>query len=115
MEGLDKAGFAQDRGPDDAGLFIKYFTRGGGYYIDVGASQLIADGKIKIKQGCEITSVLENGLQFDDGEVLEADEIVFATGYLNMRTQASMIFGEEVGEKVKDVWGFDEEGEIRTM
>jgi len=115
LDGLDKAGFAQDRGPDDAGLFIKYFTRGGGYYIDVGASALIADGKIKIKQGCEITSVQAQGLQFDDGEVLEADEIVFATGYLNMRTQASMIFGEAVGEKVKDVWGFDDEGEIRTM
>jgi cation diffusion facilitator CzcD-associated flavoprotein CzcO len=85
LDGLSKAGFKLDSGPDDAGFFMKYFSRGGGYYIDVGASQLIADGKIKVKQGQEISSVKENGLLFADGTELVADEIVFATGYTNMR------------------------------
>ena len=115
LEGLEKAGFALDRGPDGGGLFIKYFQRGGGYYIDVGASQLIIDGKIKIKQGQEITQVLPNGLEFADGAKLEADEIVFATGYKNMRTQAREIFGDGVADRVGDVWGLNEEGEFRTM
>ncbi|KAH8679058.1 hypothetical protein BGZ60DRAFT_370499 [Tricladium varicosporioides] len=115
LSGLEKAGFKLDKGPDGSGLWIKYLQRGGGYYIDVGCSQLIADGKIRVKQGHEITSVLPNGLQFDDGEMLEADEIVFATGYLNMRTQCRKIFGDEVADRVKDVWGFDREGELRTM
>jgi hypothetical protein len=115
LQGLEKAGFKTDKGPDESGLWIKYLTRGGGYYLDVGCSQLIADGKIKVKQGCEVTEVLPNGLLFSDGKVLEADEIVFATGYLNMRTQCRKIFGDEVADQVKDVWGFDEEGEIRTM
>lgn len=81
LDGLTKAGFKLDRGPEDAGLFMKYFQRGGGYYIDVGGSQLIIDGKIKIKQGQEIEEVLPRGLRFADGSELEADEIIFATGY----------------------------------
>lgn len=85
LEGLSKAGFMLDTGPDDSGLFMKYFQRGGGYYIDVGASQLIVDGKIKMKQGVEITSVKPHGISFADGTELPADEIVFATGYSNMR------------------------------
>ncbi|PVH75490.1 dimethylaniline monooxygenase (N-oxide forming) [Cadophora sp. DSE1049] len=115
LGGLEKAGFKLDQGPDRAGLFMKYFQRGGGYYIDVGASQLIIDGKIKIKQGQEIAEVLPNGLKFADGCELAADEIIFATGYKNMRTQARSIFGDELADQVKDVWGFDEEGEVRTM
>ena len=115
LAGLEKAGFKLDQGPDGAGLFMKYFQRGGGYYIDVGASQLIVDGKIKIKQGQEIAEVLPKGLKFADGSELEADEIIFATGYKNMRTQAKNIFGSELADQVQDVWGFDGEGEVRTM
>jgi hypothetical protein len=115
LQGLEKAGFKLDKGPDDAGLWIKYLQRGGGYYLDVGCSQLIVDGKIKVKQGCEISEVLPNGLLFSDGQTIEADEIVFATGYLNMRTQCRQIFGDDIADRVKDVWGFDEEGEVRTM
>jgi len=115
LAGLEKAGFKLDNGPDEAGFFMKYFQRGGGYYIDVGASQLIIDGKIKIKQGKEITEVKKHGLLFEDGSELEADEIVFATGYENMRGTARKIFGDEIANNIKDVWEFDEEGELRTM
>ncbi|KAF2844808.1 FAD/NAD(P)-binding domain-containing protein [Plenodomus tracheiphilus IPT5] len=115
LEGLEKAGFKLDKGPMDSGLTMKYYQRGGGYYIDVGCSQLIIDGKIKVKQGQEISKVLPNGLEFADGTKLEADEIVFATGYQNMRTQARQIFGDDVADRVQDVWGFNEEGEFRTM
>ncbi|KAF2010171.1 FAD/NAD(P)-binding domain-containing protein [Aaosphaeria arxii CBS 175.79] len=115
LDGLRAAGFGVDQGPDDTGLMMKYFQRGGGYYIDVGASQLIVDGKIKIKSGQEIAKVLPNGLEFADGSVLEADEIVFATGYQNMRTQARITFGDDVADRVGNVWGLNEEGEFRTM
>ncbi|KAE8149003.1 hypothetical protein BDV25DRAFT_157080 [Aspergillus avenaceus] len=115
LDGLEKAGFKVDRGPDESGLLLKYFQRGGGYYIDVGASQLIVDGKIKVKQGQEITEITPHGLRFADGSELEADEIIFATGYQNMRTQARIIFGDEVADRIGSVWGFDEEGEMRTI
>ena len=85
LAGLQKGSFKLDSGPDESGFFMKYFQRGGGYYIDVGCSQLIVDGQIKVKQGQEITEVKPHGLLFTDGSELEADEIVFATGYEDMR------------------------------
>lgn len=32
-----------------------------------------------------------------------------------MRGTARKIFGDEIADQVKDVWGFDEEGELRTI
>lgn len=115
LDGLRKAGFGLDNGPLGAGLLMKYYQRGGGYYIDVGASKLIADGSIKIKHGQEIAKILPHGMQFADGSELEADEIVFATGYQNMRSRAREIFGDEVAERVGSVWGLNEEGEFRGI
>ncbi|KAG6003794.1 hypothetical protein E4U43_000863 [Claviceps pusilla] len=115
LEGLAKAGFKTDNGPDEAGLFFKYFQKGGGYYIDVGASQLIIDGKIKVKQGNQISEILPRGLRFSDGSELEADEIIFATGYQSMKSQTRAIFGDATAEKVAGVWGLNDEGEWRTI
>ncbi|KAJ8117770.1 hypothetical protein ONZ43_g4127 [Nemania bipapillata] len=115
LDGLNKAGFKTDKGPMDCGLFYKYLQRGGGYYIDVGTSQLIIDGKVKVKHGHGIEEILPTGLRLDDGTELEADEIICATGYQNMRTATEAIFGPEVGSKVGNVWGFDKEGETRIM
>ncbi|SCO87559.1 probable flavin-containing monooxygenase [Fusarium oxysporum] len=115
LVGLNKAGFKTDMGPDEAGLLFKYFQRGGGYYIDVGAAKLIADGEIKVKQGQEISEILPYGIRFEDGSELEGDEIVYATGYQNMRTQSQIIFGDKVASKLQNVWGFNEESEMKTM
>ena len=115
LRGLADAGFALDSGPDGSGLFMKYLTRGGGYYIDVGTSQLIADRKIKIKQGHGVKAIKPHSVILEDGTELEADEVVFATGYRNMRESARKIFGDELADRVSDVWGFDEEGETRGM
>lgn len=63
LAGLEKAGFKLDKGPDASGLWMKYLQKGGGYYIDVGCSQLISEGKIKVKQGQEISEILPNGIK----------------------------------------------------
>ncbi|KAL9487992.1 hypothetical protein ACSS6W_000269 [Trichoderma asperelloides] len=115
LEGLRKVGFNVDSGPDGAGLLFKYFQLGGRYYIDVGASKLIVDGKIKVKQGQEIAEVLPHGLRFEDGSELEADEIVLATGYGNMRDKTRHMLGDAVADKIGDVWGFGEGGELRNI
>ncbi|RYP27850.1 hypothetical protein DL767_007498 [Monosporascus sp. MG133] len=115
LQGLNDAGFKTDRGPMKAGLWFKYLQRGGGYYIDVGTSQLIADGKVKVKQGVGVREILARAVRLEDGTELEADEIVCATGYQNMRTATEAIFGDEVAGKVQTVWGYDEEGETRVM
>ena len=48
--------------------------------VDVGASQLIIDGKIKLKNDSLITRFTKNGLKFENGSELPADVVVFATG-----------------------------------
>lgn len=115
LAGLERAGFNVDRGQNGAGLFMKYLTRGGGYYIDVGASQLIIDGKIKVKQGVELERFTPDGVVFSDGASLPADVVVLATGYQNMRESARALLGEEVADRCGPVWGLDEEGELRTI
>lgn len=116
LEGLQKAGFELDFGVDGAGISRAYMTRGGGYYIDVGCSPLIADGKIKVKRSPEgITGFTEHSLILKDGSALEADIVVLATGYDNMRTTVRKILGDTVADRCKDVWDLDEEGEINAV
>ena len=114
LAGLQKAGFKFDSSPADVGFFMDYFQGGGGYYIVVGASKLIIDGKIKIKQGAEVAEVKPHGLLFADGREPEADEIVFAIGYENVGGTVRRIFEDEIADNIEDVWGFDEGG-LRTM
>ncbi|KFY52290.1 hypothetical protein V496_08552 [Pseudogymnoascus sp. VKM F-4515 (FW-2607)] len=115
LAGLEEAGFCLDNGFSESGLLFKYYQRGGGYYIDIGASQLIVDGKIKIKHGKEILEVLPHGLRFSDGTELEANELIFATGYQSMKSQTRLVFGDAIANRINDVWGFDDEGEIRSI
>ena len=82
--GLEKAGFMLDWGADGSGLFMKYLRRGSGYYIDVGASQLIIDGEIKLKSGSDVREITEDSVILQDGTELKADLLVYATGYGSM-------------------------------
>ena len=47
---------------------------------DTGASEMIADGKIKVKSDSELERFTERSILFKDGSELEADVIVLATG-----------------------------------
>ena len=120
---LEAAGFQLDFGADETGLFLKYLRRGSGYYIDVGASELIADGKIKLAHG-QVSEVTSDGLKLEDGTALEADVIVFATGYGSMNGWAAQLISQEVADKVGKCWGLGSdtpkdpgpwEGELRNM
>ncbi|GKT81474.1 flavin-containing monooxygenase [Colletotrichum tofieldiae] len=115
LEGLSNAGFELDFGPNGSGIYRKYITRGGGYYIDIGCSKLIADGKIKVRHSPEgISGFTPSGLALADGTMLEADIVVLATGYDGMRSSARKILGDEVADRVKDCWDLDEQGEINS-
>lgn len=102
--GLEKAGFWLDWGADGSGLFMKYLRRGSGYYIDIGASQLIIDGEIKLAHG-NVREVVEDGVVLEDGTKLEADVIVYATGYGSMNGWAADLIGQDVADKVGKCWG----------
>ena len=45
-----------DFGDDGSGLFMKYLRRGSGYYIDVGASELVANGDDQARRRARSTS-----------------------------------------------------------
>jgi len=104
-DGLAEAGFLLDWGSDESGLFMKYLRRGSGYYIDVGASQLIIDGKIKLKAGLEIQEINETAVVLSDGSELEADLIIYATGYTSMNSWAGELMGQDVADRVGKCWG----------
>jgi putative flavoprotein involved in K+ transport len=121
---LEKAGFMLDFGEDGSGLFCKYLRRGSGYYIDVGASELVADGKIKLKSRVQVERINERSISFSDGSELPADLIVFATGYSSMNGWAAKLISQEVADKVGKCWGLGSntqkdpgpwEGELRNM
>lgn len=80
---------------------------------DVGASQMIIDGKIKLKNDSLITSYTPTGLAFSDSSHLDADIIIFATGFGEYRDSLKGIFTPEQHAMLKPTWGLDEEGELR--
>jgi cation diffusion facilitator CzcD-associated flavoprotein CzcO len=108
---LEAQGFKTERYGDLWGLI---YDREGGHFFDVGAGQLIADGKVKVKSDALPVAYNETGLTFADGSKIDADVIVFATGYKSdMRDCAKRIVGEEVAENLEDFWQCDAEGEPR--
>jgi putative flavoprotein involved in K+ transport len=122
-ERLEKAGFQHDWGEDGSGLFMKYLRRGSGYYIDVGASELVAGGEIKLAHG-QVRELTGNAVVLADGTELPADLVVYATGYGSMNGWAADLIGQDVADKVGKVWGLGSgtakdpgpwEGEERNM
>ncbi|MBV8949124.1 MAG: NAD(P)/FAD-dependent oxidoreductase [Solirubrobacterales bacterium] len=120
---LEAAGFQHDWGEDGSGLFMKYLRRASGYYIDVGASELVANGEIKLQPG-QVDHLTEDAVVMADGTELPADLVVYATGYESMNGFVADLISPEVADKVGRVWGLGSgttkdpgpwEGEQRNM
>ena len=121
---LRKAGFMLTFGEDESGLGTMYMRRGSGYYIDVGASELIANGQIKLLIGAEVSRITPHSVLLSDGTELPADLIIYATGYGSMNGWAAKLISQEVADKVGKCWGLGSgtakdpgpwEGELRNM
>jgi len=121
---LEKAGFLLDFGADGSGLFMKYLRRGSGYYIDVGASELVANGSVQLKSGVNIERVNPRSVTLTDGTELPADLLVYATGYGSMNGWLADLISPEVADRVGKCWGLGSdtpkdpgpwEGELRNM
>jgi putative flavoprotein involved in K+ transport len=120
---LEDAGFQLDWGEDNSGLFMKYLRRASGYYIDVGASELVADGEIKLQNG-QVDHLTEHAVVMEDGTELPADVVVYATGYGSMNGFVADLVSQEMADRVGKVWGLGSdtakdpgpwEGEERNM
>ena len=105
LDGLEEKGFKLDFGEGGTGWQFKYLTRGGGYYFNVGCSDLIVEGKIGLAQFSELDGLLKKG----------ADLVVLATGYKGQEALVQKLFGEEVAARVGPIWGFGDGQELRNM
>jgi putative flavoprotein involved in K+ transport len=115
LEGLERVGFKLDFGEDGTGWQFKYLTRGGGYYFNVGCSDLLVAGKIRLAQFADIDRFTADGARLRSGETMPADLIVLATGYKGQEQLVARLFGEETAERVGPIWGFGPEQELRNM
>ncbi|KAF9652136.1 FAD/NAD(P)-binding domain-containing protein [Thelephora ganbajun] len=113
--GLEAKGFRTSLGDDDAGLIWLMWVRAGGFYLDVGASTMIVNGQIRVKSGPELQGFDETGALFDDGSKAEADVVVIATGYENVRESITKLCAPEISEKIKPIWGLDGEYELNSV
>ena len=121
---LTDAGFLWDFGPDGSGLMSKAMRTASGYYIDVGASELIASGEIAIASGAGIERICPDGLILEDGRKIEANVIVQATGFGFMDETVAHLISRQVADRIGRFWGYGSgvpgdpgpwEGELRNM
>lgn len=122
-EALEDVGFQLDFGEDGSGLFLKYLRRGSGYYIDVGASQLLIDREVALIPG-QVSHLTENTVALSNGTEIQADLVVYATGFGSMNQWLEDLISPEVAEQVGKCWGYGSgttrdpgpwEGELRNM
>lgn len=105
-------GFDLERHGDLWGLM---YDREGGHFFDTGNGRYISDGLVKVISGTEPCSYTETGLRTRDGQYLNADVVVFATGYHgnHIKETASRVFGPDIAESLEDFFPCDKEGESR--
>jgi putative flavoprotein involved in K+ transport len=115
LDELARAGFKLDE-EDETGWQFKYLQRGGGYYFNVGCSELIVERKIRLAQFADIEGFVAEGASMRSGEVIPAELIVLATGYFGPQHLVRKLFGDAVADRVGPVWGIDEKAqELRNM
>jgi Flavin-binding monooxygenase-like len=115
LDALERRGFKLDFGEDGTGWQFKYLTRGGGYYFNVGCSDLIVNGEIELVQFADIAGFVAEGARMRNGDTLAADLIVLATGYKGQEYVVRKLFGDDVAARVGPIWGFGDGQELRNM
>jgi cation diffusion facilitator CzcD-associated flavoprotein CzcO len=115
LDGLERVGFKLDFGEDSTGWQFKYLTRGGGYYFNVGCSDLVASGAIGLLQFSDIDAFTADGARMKNAKTIPADLIVLATGYKPQEYLVRKLLGEDMAARVGPIWGFGNGQELRNM
>ncbi|MCO1657083.1 NAD(P)/FAD-dependent oxidoreductase [Pseudonocardia humida] len=115
IAGLNAVGFRTDYGHDDTGFQMKYQRRGGGYYLNVGCSELIIESRIGLIQYADIDRLVPEGARMRDGSVVPADLIVLATGYRSQQELVRARFGDAVADTIGPIWDYDRYGELQNV
>jgi cation diffusion facilitator CzcD-associated flavoprotein CzcO len=115
LEALEKKGFRIDH-EDKTGWQFKFMNRGGGYYFNVGCSDLIIDGKVGLIQFDDIETFVADGAKLKNGEVIPADTVILATGFKGQEENIRRLLGDDVAERIGPIWGFgDDSQELRNL
>ena len=112
---LHAIGFKLDIGPEGGGHQMHVRKNHGGYYLNVGCSDLLAKGEIGLVHYEDIERFVADGALMKDGRVEKADLVVCATGYHAPADVIKQLLGEEVAEKIGPIWGLDQGGEMCNM
>ena len=115
LDALAARGFRLTPGEEGTGFQLMYLKRGGGYYFNIGCSELIASGAIGLLHHDQIAGFEAEGLRLKDGSLHAARLIVTATGYHGAQEVVRRSLGDTVADRIGPVWGLDEEGEVRNM
>ncbi len=115
LDALDKRGFKLHFGEDETGFQMMYLRRGGGYYFNVGCSELIIKGEINLIQFADMEKFAAQGASMRDGTIQQAELLVLATGYKNQQDTARAYLGDDVADKIGPVWGYGDGAELRNM
>jgi len=115
IKALEARGFNTWLGEDETGFQMMYLRRGGGYYFNVGCSELIISGAIGLLQYADIATFVPEGARLRDGSIVPAELLVLATGYRNQQETVRRYLGDDIADRIGPVWGFDEGGELCNM
>ncbi len=130
LESLAAAGYQLDDGPEGAGIFAKSATQGGGFYIDMGCAELVAQKEVDVRYATvmrlESEGVVIQDRKTNTESLLSADVIVYATGFETMDQWVAQLCGDRIAHEVGRTWGLGLgtsqgkdrgpwEGELRNM
>jgi cation diffusion facilitator CzcD-associated flavoprotein CzcO len=95
LDGLEKAGMVVKSGDKGDSLLDHQLILGGHFYIDQGASPMVIDGRIKVIQNDQgVTSFYDNGMILGDGQKMESDLVIMATGFVRSNSRAKSLMGK---------------------
>lgn len=111
LDALERAGMAVKRGDGDS-LLDYQLIKGGHFYADQGACQMIIDGRIKVRQ-CEqgVQGYYEDGVILADGTNIESEVVILATGFELSTKLIERLMGEDVMNKVARICTLDDSQE----
>ena len=116
LDGLRARGMKLDIGEDGGGHQMKIRKQHGGYYLNVGCSDLIVSGEVGLIQTEDAEKFVEDGLLMKDGTLVKADIVVTATGYEPPTKELARLLGEDIAVKVGPIWGLDpKDRELQNM
>ncbi|KAJ5935764.1 hypothetical protein N7466_005311 [Penicillium verhagenii] len=131
---LAEAGFPVYDSLHGGDLLHNLIERAGDHFNEIGDGiGLIVAGTVAVKSNVEPTELITTGLKFSDGSTVNADAILWCTGFADKNREATIeIFGQRLyveGDNPEDkilgpeeiaswrdgIWGVDFEGEVRGM